>query len=298
MLVQGVPDVKHSRKDSIHMLVTPSSRGPHGLARPLLGQVAFVTGSGRGLGRTIAEKLLSLGADIVLHDISEEAPARFGEAESLSALAKSLSAGDARAAAVTGDITDSATVERMVKAGQRQLGPVSILVNCAGGDIGADGNKPNPSTPTDFKLEDVHAVLNRNLIGTMLMCRAIAPGMMERKAGSIINVGSILAHQGSAIEIGYACAKAAIVHYTRCLALELRTSGVRANAVSPGPAKTARFLATRITDPAMLEDGPSLQRYAAPAEIADAVSFFATPDSRYVSGQVMRVDGAAGLYAA
>lgn len=280
------------------MVVTPSSRGTQGSALPLQGQVAFVTGSGRGLGRTIAEKLMSLGADIVLHDISEEAPARFGEVESLSALAKALSAGGANATAVTGDITDSAAVEQMVMTAQRQLGPVSVLVNCAGGDIGADGNKPNPSTPTNFKLEDVHAVLNRNLIGTMLMSRAIAPGMMERKAGSIINIGSILAHQGSAIEIGYACAKAAIVHYTRCLALELRTSGVRANAVSPGPAKTARFLATRVADPAMLEEGPSLQRYAAPSEIADAVSFFAGPDSRYVSGQVIRVDGAAGLYAA
>ncbi|GFE83438.1 3-oxoacyl-ACP reductase [Steroidobacter agaridevorans] len=280
------------------MVVTPSSRGTHGSSLPLHGQVAFVTGSGRGLGRTIAEKLMSLGADIVLHDISEEAPARFGEVESLSALAKLLKAGGANTAAVTGDITDSAAVERMVMAAQEQLGPVSVLVNCAGGDIGADGNKPNPSTPTNFKLEDVHAVLNRNLIGTMLMSRAIAPGMMKREAGSIINVASILAHQGSAIEIGYACAKAAIAHYTRCLALELRTSGVRANVVSPGPAKTARFLATRTTDPAMLEDGPSLQRYAAPAEIADAVSFFAGPDSRYVSGQVMRIDGAAGLYAA
>lgn len=280
------------------MVAIPPSSQPEGSALPLQGQVAFVTGSGRGLGRTIAEKLMSLGADIVLHDISEEAPARFGEIENLSALAKLLSGRGANAAAVTGDITDSAAIERMVTAAQQQLGPISVLVNCAGGDIGADGNKPNPSTPTHFKLEDVHAVLNRNLIGTMLMCRALAPGMMKRNAGSIINVGSILAHQGSAIEIGYACAKAAVIHYTRCLALELRTSGVRANAVSPGPAKTARFLATRTTDPAMLEDGPSLQRYATPAEIADAVSFFAGPDSRYVSGQIIRVDGAAGLYAA
>jgi 3-oxoacyl-[acyl-carrier protein] reductase len=280
------------------MLVKSSSRGMEESVRPLQGKIAFVTGSGRGLGRTIAEKLMSLGADIVLHDISEEAPARFGEVESLSALAKSLSGNGAKAVAVTGDISDSAAVERMVMAAQQQLGPVSVLVNCAGGDIGADGNKPNPSTPTNFKLEDVQSVLNRNLIGTMLMCRAIAPGMVEHNQGSIVNIGSILAHQGSAVEIGYACAKAAVVHYTRCLALELRASGVRANAISPGPAKTARFLATRITDPAMLEEGPSLQRYATPAEIADVVGFFAGPESRYVSGQVVRVDGAAGLYAA
>jgi NAD(P)-dependent dehydrogenase (short-subunit alcohol dehydrogenase family) len=266
-------------------------------AKSLTGKVALVTGSGRGLGRTIAERLMAMGAQLVLHDISEEAPARFGEVESLSALAAQLSATGTRAVAVTGDISDHLAIGAMVAKAEAALGPISILVNCAGGDIGADGNKPNPSTPTDFKLEDVHAVLNRNLIGTMLMCRAIAPGMIAQQAGSIVNVGSLLAHQGMPIEIGYGCAKAAIVHYTRCLAAELRTHGVRANAISPGPAKTARFLATRATDPAMMEEGPSLDRYAAPAEIADAVAFLAGPDSRFVSGQVLRVDGGISLYA-
>lgn len=266
--------------------------------RPLEGKVAFITGSGRGLGRTIAERLMAMGAHIALHDISEEAPARFGEVESLSALAKSLAGNGSQAFAVTGDISDNDAVEQMVAAAQSRLGPISILINCAGGDIGANGDKPNPSTPTRFKLEDVQAVLNRNLIGTMLMCRAVAPGMAERKEGAIVNIGSILAHQGSDIEIGYACAKAAVVHYSRCLAMEMRTHGVRVNAISPGPAKTARFLATRTTDLVMMEEGPSLDRYATPAEIADAVGFLAGPDSRYISGQVIRVDGAAGLYAA
>ena len=268
-----------------------------GAAYPLAGEVALVTGSGRGLGRTIAEKLLAMGAHIVLHDINEEAPARFGEVESLSALAQSLRGRAGEAVAVTGDVTDSSAVQAMVASAQRMLGPISVLVNCAGGDIGADGSKPCPSTPTNFKLEDVHAVLQRNLIGTMLMCREIAPRMMERKSGSIINIGSILAHRGSPIEIGYACAKAAIVHYTRCLASEMRESGVRANVVSPGPTKTARFLATRETDANMKVEGPSLVRYASPSEVAEAVSFFAGPASRFVSGQVMLVDGADGLYA-
>ena len=260
-------------------------------AAQLKGKVAFVTGSGRGLGRTIAERLMSMGADLVLHDISEEAPARFGEVESLSALAKQLSVEGRRALAVTGDISDNDAVEAMVGRAERELGPVSVLVNCAGGDIGADGNKPNPSTPSNFKLEDVQAVLNRNLIGTMLMCRAITPGMAARQHGSVVNIGSLHAHLGTPVEIGYACAKAAIIHYTRCLALELRLQGVRANAVSPGPAKTARFLATRETDPAMMEEGPSLERYASPAEIADAVAFLAGPESRFITGQTLRIDG-------
>jgi NAD(P)-dependent dehydrogenase (short-subunit alcohol dehydrogenase family) len=267
------------------------------VAKSLTGKVAFITGSGRGLGRTIAERLMAMGADVVLHDISEEAPARFGEVASLSALAKELSGRGPRALAVTGDISDNDAVMQMVRTAESKLGPISILVNCAGGDIGADGNKPNPSTPSNFKLEDVHAVINRNLIGTMLMCRAVAPGMAARQDGSIVNIGSLLAHQGSAIEIGYACAKAAIVHYTRCLAQEMRTAGVRANAVSPGPAKTARFLATRTTDPNMMEEGPSLDRYATPGEIADAVAFLAGPESRFITGQTLRVDGGITLYA-
>lgn len=264
--------------------------------RPLEGRTAFVTGSGRGLGRTIAETLMRLGADIVLHDINEQAPAQFGEFESLSALAAALSRNAQRAVAVTGDISDKASVSRMVAAAAERLNPVSVLVNCAGGDIGAYSTKPNPNTPTDFDLADVQAVINRNLIGTMLMCQALAPGMAARQQGSIINIGSVSGHQGIATEVGYACAKAAVLHYTRCLAMEMRPHGVRVNAVSPGPAKTARFMATRELDPVMMEEGPSLDRYAAPGEIADAVGFLAGDGARFVSGQVLRVDGAAGLY--
>jgi NAD(P)-dependent dehydrogenase (short-subunit alcohol dehydrogenase family) len=264
-----------------YILATREKRGAPQMSDtlPLQGKLAFITGSGRGLGRTIAERLQLLGADIVLHDISEEAPAKFGEVASLSALATEFARRKGRAIAVTGD-----------------MGPIDILVNCAGGDIGADGNKPSPSTPTQFELADVTAVLNRNLVGTMLMCRAVAPDMVRRKQGAIVNFGSLLAHQATATEIGYSCAKAAIVHYTRCLAIELRTAGVRANVISPGPAKTARFLATRTTDPQMMEEGPSLQRYATPAEIAAAVAFLAGPHSRFISGQVLRVDGALSVH--
>jgi 3-oxoacyl-[acyl-carrier protein] reductase len=275
-------------------LVSVKADSPAG--RPLEGRIAFVTGSGRGLGRTIAETLMDLGADLVLHDISEEAPAQYGEFESLTALAASMRRNSSRAVSVTGDISKPDSVEQMVASAQERLGPISILVNCAGGDIGAKGTKPHPNTPTEFDLDDVYAVVDRNLIGTMLMCRAIAPGMARRQQGSIINIGTVSAHQGIGTEVGYACAKAAVLHYTRCLALEMRPHGVRVNALSPGPAKTARFLATRETDPVMMEEGPSLIRYATPAEIADTVGFLASDAARFVSGQVVRVDGAAGLY--
>jgi NAD(P)-dependent dehydrogenase (short-subunit alcohol dehydrogenase family) len=264
----------------------------------LKGEVALVTGSGRGLGRTIAEALIARGADVVIHDINEQAPAQYGEGESLTAVAESIAHGESRTMGVTGDITDESAIEEMVAKISEKLGAVSILVNCAGGDIGAAGTKPSPNGALDISLADALAVFQRNFIGTMLMCRAVGPGMAERQHGAIVNLGSLNGHQGVSPEVIYGCAKAAIVHYTRCLALEMRPAGVRVNVVSPGPTMTARFLATRATDPKMMADGPSLDRYARPEEIASAIAFLASPESRFISGQVLRVDGGIGLYAA
>jgi NAD(P)-dependent dehydrogenase (short-subunit alcohol dehydrogenase family) len=261
------------------------------------GQVALVTGSGRGLGRMIAETLLSGGAAIALHDINEEAPAAFGESPSLTALAASLSQrGGAKVTSVIGDISKEDDTKAIVKKIEAALGPISILVNCAGGDIAAKGGKPNPNDALNISLEDAHAVMNRNFIGTMLMCRAVVPGMIQRQKGTVINFGSLNGHVGVSPEVVYGCAKAAILHYTRCLALEMRPHGVRVNAVSPGPTTTARFLATRTTDPAMM-DGVSLERYAKPAEIANAVAFLASSQADFVNGQVLRVDGGMTLFA-
>ena len=97
-------------------------------------------------------------------------------------------------------------------------------------------------------------------------------------------------------EVVYGCAKAAIIHYTRSLALEMRPRGVRVNAVSPGPTTTARFLATRETDAGMI-DNISLERYAKPVEIANAVAFLASEQAGFVNGQVLRVDGGMTLFA-
>jgi NAD(P)-dependent dehydrogenase (short-subunit alcohol dehydrogenase family) len=261
------------------------------------GAVALVTGSGRGLGRMIAETLLQGGAAVALHDINEEAPAAFGESPSLTALAAELSGrGTGKVISVIGDITKEADIAAMVKKIEAGLGPISILVNCAGGDIAAKGGKPNPNDALNISLEDTMAVLNRNFIGTMLMCRAVVPGMMQRQRGAVINFGSLNGHVGVSPEVVYGCAKAAILHYTRCLALEMRPHGVRVNAVSPGPTTTARFLATRETDLSKM-DGVSLERYAKPVEIANAVAFLASDQSGFVNGQVLRADGGMTLFA-
>jgi NAD(P)-dependent dehydrogenase (short-subunit alcohol dehydrogenase family) len=260
------------------------------------GAVALVTGSGRGLGRMIVETLLAGGAHVALHDISEDAPAAFGEAESLTALANELSArGPGKVIAVLGDISKEADVAAMVAKIEAGLGPISILVNCAGGDIAAKGGKPNPNDALNISIEDANAVMNRNFFGTMLVCRAVVPGMAKRQKGSVINFGSLNGHLGVSPEVVYGCAKAAIIHYTRCLALEMRPHGVRVNAVSPGPTTTARFLATRTTDASMI-DNVSLERYAKPREIADAVAFLASDASTFVNGQVLRVDGGMSLF--
>ncbi len=268
----------------------------HG-ASELAGQVALVTGSGRGLGRMIAERLVGAGASVAIHDIDEQAPAQYGEGESLTAVAEALGAKGARVIGVAGDVMEAAAVKHIARETERRLGPVSILINCAGGDIGARGGKPDPNGALTISLEDVMAVFRRNFFSTILMCRAVAPGMVARAQGAIVNFGSMNGHMGVSPEVAYGCAKAAIIHYTRCLALEMRPAGVRVNAVSPGPVKTARFLATRATDPKMMVDGPTLDRYALPAEIADAVAFLVSPRSRFVSGQVLRIDGGATLFA-
>jgi 3-oxoacyl-[acyl-carrier protein] reductase len=267
------------------------------MTKELNGKTAFVTGSGRGLGRYMAERLAELGADVAIHDITTEAPAKYGEFADLDAVAERVSRHGGKVCAVSGNIGDKAAVAAMKQTIEAALGPVQILVNCAGGDIGAAGGKPNPNNALDVTLEDIRTLTENNLIGTMLVCQAFVPAMKAAGAGCVINIASVAAHFGVSPEVTYSTLKAAVVHYTRCLAKELIEDGVRVNAVSPGATKTARFQATRVVDPKRMDSSAkSLNRYAEPEEIADAVAFLAGPRAKFINGQVLRVDGGLSLF--
>lgn len=265
--------------------------------KPLAGKIALVTGSGRGLGNVMAKKLAGMGADVAVHDISWTETARFGESADLGLVVRDIEALGVRSTGVTGNIGDREAVAKMKRDVEAALGAVDILVNCAGGDIGASGNKPDPNNILQIPYEDIIALTNSNLVGTMLVTQAFVPDMVARKQGVVVNIGSVAGHHGFSHGGIYATLKAAIIHYSRCLAAEVINDGVRVNAVSPGPTKSARFQATRPLDPDKMDAAqPSFDRYAEPEEIADAVCFLASPAAKFIHGQVIRVDGGLSLY--
>lgn len=261
-------------------------------ARPLGGKVALVTGAGRGLGRAFAEKLAAMGAAVAIHGMRENGPAEYGEGTTLTAVAEEVGrAHGVRTLRVLGDLTRSDEIARVVAATIEALGPIDILVHNAGGDIAAKGGKPDPNDAVGIAEEDVRAVLDRNLLSTILTCQEVARGMMARRTGRIVTLGSIAAFKGRTNGAIYAVAKAGVTHYTRCLADQLRAYDIAVNCIAPGDTRTGRFLGTRAVDPARLAEDGTLDRIATVDEVARVVEMFAGPLGAFVSGQVLRVDG-------
>jgi 3-oxoacyl-[acyl-carrier protein] reductase len=260
--------------------------------RYLEGKTALVTGAGRGLGRAFAERLAALGCAVGFHGMREQGPAEYGEGTTLTETARQIGTQfGVRAKSVLGDLTKETDVERVVATIAVELGPIDILVHNAGGDIAAAGGKPNPNDAVTIKSEDVRAVLDRNLLSTIFICQKVAKGMMERRSGRIITISSIAAFRGYSTASIYATAKAAVIEYTRCLALQLREYNVNVNSLAPGDTRTGRFLGTRHVDEARLVTEGTLDRVALVDEVARVVDFFAGPLGAFVTGQVLRVDG-------
>ena len=236
----------------------------------LEGKLALVTGGSRGIGRAIALELGRAGAEVVVgYRTGRE------EAEAV--------AGEIGGRAVEVDVSDAESAKALVEA----AGDVDVLVNNAG--LTRDGLLVRMSD------EDWRTVIDTNLSSVFYTCRAAARPMMRKRAGSIVNVSSIVGVHGNWGQTNYAASKAGIIGFTKSLARELGSRNVRANVVAPGYVKTqlTEVLPEEATQ-AMLTNTP-LGRLGDPEDVAGAVRFLCSDDAKFVTGDVLLVDGGLGM---
>jgi NAD(P)-dependent dehydrogenase (short-subunit alcohol dehydrogenase family) len=241
------------------------------------GKVALVTGGARGLGLTMATALAEAGADIALVGRDLETARRSADAiHSVTAR---------RTTASSADVTRLADVERACGEVEAALGPIDILVNSAGVNIRGHAHELTES--------DWDTVVDINLKGTFFCARTVAPGMVARRWGRVINLGSILSVIGLPGRAAYASAKAGVMNLTRVLALEWAGTGVTANAICPGPVATDMNRSI-IDDPVKYQDfcrQIPMGRFGELHELTGAVVFLASDASSFVTGSSLFVDG-------
>lgn len=236
----------------------------------LEGRTALVTGGSRGIGKAIAVELAGAGASVVVGYRSG--------ADEAQAVASEIGG-----RAVQADVAQAEDTQRLVE----EAGDVDILVNNAG--VTRDGLLARMSD------EDWRVVLDTNLGGTFNTCRAVARGMMRRRSGAIVNVSSIVGVHGNPGQTNYSASKAGIIGFTKALARELGSRGVRANVVAPG------YVSTRLTNElpedlrnSMLANTP-LGRFGEPEDVAGVVRFLCSDAAAFVTGEVLLVDGGLGM---
>ena len=247
---------------------------PTGVKVDLTGQVALVTGASRGIGRAIAVHLAGCGASIA------------GVARSVEALhgtLETIRAAGGTAEGFAANVGDAAEVARVLEEIEAKFPKIQILVNNAG--VTRDGLM--------LRMEDDawQEVIDVNLKGTFLFCRALGAIMMRQRYGRIINITSVSGLMGNPGQANYSASKAGVIGFTKTIARELASRGITVNAVAPG------FITTDMTNvlPEKIRDEVKqrvpVRRLGQPEDIADLVSYLASPSAGYLTGQVIAVDG-------
>ncbi|HEX7312247.1 MAG TPA: 3-oxoacyl-[acyl-carrier-protein] reductase [Gaiellaceae bacterium] len=236
----------------------------------LEGKTALVTGASRGIGRAVAVELAAAGASVVVGYRSGR--------EEAEALAQEING-----RAVQADVSESADAARLVE----EAGDLDILVNNAG--VTQDGVLARMSD------DDWRVVLETNLSAVFYTCRAVTRGMMKRRAGSIVNMSSIVGVHGNWGQANYAASKAGIIGFTKSLAQELGSRGVRANVVAPGYVKTQLTDVIPEAARAKMLDLTPLGRLGDPEDVAGAVRFLCSDEAAFITGVVLLVDGGLGM---
>ena len=241
----------------------------------LTGKVALVTGASRGIGQAVAVELAKAGADVIVNYIGNEAVAQ-ETVEKVEALGR-------KALKIKADVGNADEVQAMVDEAHAAFGHIDVLVNNAG--ITRDG------LLIRMKDSDWDDVLNINLKGVYLVSKAVAKLMVKQRSGRIINMTSVSGVTGNVGQANYAAAKAGVIGFTKTCAKELAARGITVNAIAPG------FIETAMTDvlPEKIKEGIAatvpLGRMGQPEEIAGVVTFLASDFARYITGQVLNVDG-------
>ncbi len=240
------------------------------------GKNAIVTGSSRGIGLAVAERLASEGANVVLNSSSIE--------EGNTALVQSLSQKyGVKVMAIRADVSSYEQVAQMINKTKEEWGSVDILVNNAG--ITRD-NLILRMSPEDFDL-----IVDIHLKGVFNGVKAVYPIMMKQRSGKIVNMTSIVGITGNAGQANYAAAKAGIIALTKSAAKELGGRGVNVNAVAPGFIRTEMTDAVPENEKAKMMASIPMKRIAEPSEVASVIAFLASDEASYINGQTISIDG-------